>query len=142
MALQASLVGEGFVTGNTVEGLALMRWLMGSQFGLLQELPASHLAFLILEGTNVFLCFRIMCFLMLLQCRTVSIVFQAGGTSVWSLLQVLGPNMVPQVLGGTVGLLASPTLQVFCRDVLKSILQATLPLTGTQILDTSLLCHF
>ena len=59
MALQASLVGEGFLAGNTMESLPLVRWLMGSQLRLFQELPATHIAIIILEGADVFLCLGI-----------------------------------------------------------------------------------
>ena len=98
MALQAPLVSEGFLVGNTVEGLPLVRGLMGSQLRFFQELPATHIVFFILEGADVFLCLRIVCLLVLLQGRAVSIIFQAGGTSVWSFLQMLGPDVVPQML--------------------------------------------
>ena len=102
MALQAPLVSEGFLAGSTVEGFPLVRRLMGSQLGFFQELPSTHIVLFILEGADVFLCLRIMCLLMLLQGRAVSIIFQTGWTSIWGLLQVFGPDMVPEVLGSTV----------------------------------------
>ena len=67
MALQAPLVGEGFLARNTVEGLPFVGRLMGSQLGFLQELPATHIVLFIFEGADILLCLRIMCLLMFFQ---------------------------------------------------------------------------
>ena len=54
---------------------------------------------------------------------------------------MLGPDVVPEMLGGTVCLLAGSAPEIFCRYIFQGIFQATLSLTSAQIFYSSLLSH-